>query len=148
MTRQRAEVAQAEAGMGLAKTKRMLNLAEVSSLTPVQQPTPAIKDGPSRGKIAITGLLIGLFIGLGFAFVRTITDRVVRGPEDLEDLNAGPVLATLPIAWTRFGEWSPVGLLATPLVAPASPPPTGAAGLPGAHVPESPAASVIVSRIS
>ncbi|MEM9379106.1 MAG: ComEC/Rec2 family competence protein, partial [Planctomycetota bacterium] len=28
-------------------------------------------------------------------------------------------LATLPIVWTRFGEWSPVGLLATPLATPA-----------------------------
>ncbi|MEM1453142.1 MAG: ComEC/Rec2 family competence protein, partial [Planctomycetota bacterium] len=28
-------------------------------------------------------------------------------------------LATLPVVWARFGEWSPIGLLATPLATPA-----------------------------
>lgn len=39
---------------------------------------------PSRGSILFGGCLLGLFLGVGFAFVRNYLDRTIKSPEDIE----------------------------------------------------------------
>ena len=56
--------------------------------------------------------------GVRIPLVRLLGRGLARGLLLAVAASCAAVLATLPIAWTRFGEWSPLGLLATPLVAP------------------------------
>ena len=52
--------------------------------------------GPNRGKTTAVGLMLGMVIGLGLSFLRTVLDGTIRSAEDLEQIGDVPVLATVP----------------------------------------------------
>ncbi|MBK7878141.1 MAG: ComEC/Rec2 family competence protein [Planctomycetes bacterium] len=56
--------------------------------------------------------------GLETPLLRTALHRVARVVAGALAASIAAVLATLPFTWTRFGEWSPAGLVATPLSVP------------------------------
>ena len=57
--------------------------------------TPRIPFKPNRMLIVLTGLLLGLGGGVGFAFTRSYFDSTVKTPEDIQNLNIN-VLGWVP----------------------------------------------------
>ena len=57
---------------------------------------PTIPSSPKTSRNAGLGLLLGLVIGLGFAFVLERLDRRVREPADLEAIYGLPMLGSVP----------------------------------------------------
>ena len=52
---------------------------------------------PNRPLFALFGLALGLALGLGAAVVAEHRDRSVKGPEDLEETLALPIIAVIPL---------------------------------------------------
>lgn len=50
---------------------------------------------PNRNLIFLTGTVLGLFLGLSFAFIRNFLDKSIKSPEQLESLGAS-VLSWIP----------------------------------------------------
>jgi polysaccharide biosynthesis transport protein len=57
---------------------------------------PASPSSPKTSKNTALGVLLGLVIGLGLAFVLERFDRRIRGPEDLEGVYRLPLLGVVP----------------------------------------------------
>ena len=55
---------------------------------------------PSIVQFALVGLALGLALGLGASVVAESRDRLVRGPEDLQEALPQPLLAELPLVRT------------------------------------------------
>lgn len=80
-----------------AELKRQLQLGNFSSLKVIDDASlPLEKEGPNRFKLIASGLVVGLFLALGFVLARTLPDRTVRTPADLETLEGVPVIGVLP----------------------------------------------------
>ena len=80
-----------------AQQKRTLGLGNYSTLKPIQAASmPLEKEGPNRGKLLISGLLVGLFFGLGLVVLRALPDRVVRTRDDLEEIEGLAVIGVMP----------------------------------------------------
>jgi uncharacterized protein involved in exopolysaccharide biosynthesis len=80
-----------------AELKRQLQLGNFSSLKVLDDASlPLEKEGPDRLKLILGGLVIGLFVGLGLVVLRTVPDRTVRTPGDLEALDGITVVGVLP----------------------------------------------------
>jgi len=50
---------------------------------------------PNRNLILLTGTVVGLFLGFGFAFIRNFLDKSIKSPEQLENSGAS-VLSWIP----------------------------------------------------
>ncbi|MBI5403584.1 MAG: polysaccharide biosynthesis tyrosine autokinase [Ignavibacteriae bacterium] len=50
---------------------------------------------PNRNLIFLTGTVLGLFLGLSFAFIRNFLDKSIKSPEQLENMGAS-VLSWIP----------------------------------------------------
>lgn len=50
---------------------------------------------PNRNLILLTGTVVGLFLGFGFAFIRNFLDKSIKSPEQLENVGAS-VLSWIP----------------------------------------------------
>ena len=59
---------------------------------------PASPSSPKTARNTLLGAVLGLFIGLGLAFVLERLDRRIRGPEDLEAIYRLPCSASSPRA--------------------------------------------------
>ena len=93
----RARFQQAQLAMSQAHSKQRLAANEMSVLNLVEPPSfQPNRVGPKRGQMALLGLLGGLGLGLGLVGVRSLTDKTVRSPEELEQLIGLRVLATVP----------------------------------------------------
>jgi capsular exopolysaccharide synthesis family protein len=57
---------------------------------------PASPSSPKTSRNTLLGGVLGLFIGLGLAFVLERLDRRIRGPEDLEAIYRLPMLGEVP----------------------------------------------------
>lgn len=57
---------------------------------------PEAPFSPNRPLFAFFGLALGLALGLGAAVVAEFRDRSIRGPEDLEETLALPIIAVIP----------------------------------------------------
>jgi succinoglycan biosynthesis transport protein ExoP len=57
---------------------------------------PTSPSSPKTSRNTVLGILLGLLIGLGLAFVLEHLDRRVRGPEDLEAIYRLPMLGVVP----------------------------------------------------
>lgn len=80
-----------------AELKRQLQLGNFSSLKVIDTASlPLDKEGPNRMKLIFGGLCLGLFAGLGLVLARTVPDRTVRTPDDLEGLEGTVVIGVLP----------------------------------------------------
>ncbi|MCB9919064.1 MAG: hypothetical protein H6832_11740 [Planctomycetes bacterium] len=88
---------QLEQMLTLARKKNELDEKRISSLAILDRPNlPLTKEGPQRARIVLGGLIGGLFLGIALLLIRALTDNTVRTVEDLEDLTAIKVLATIP----------------------------------------------------
>lgn len=63
-------------------------------LDPAALPEKPVK--PDRNRILLLGAMIGLFAGLGLAYIRESLDQSVHGEAELEEELALPVLAVIP----------------------------------------------------
>lgn len=80
-----------------AERKRQLQLGNYSSLKAIEAASlPLEKEGPNRAKLLIGGLLVGLFLGITFVFLRTLPDSTVRDRGDLEAIDGLAVIGVLP----------------------------------------------------
>ena len=70
-------------------------------LDPANLPEKPFK--PNRPKMILLGLLLGLAIGLGTAFIAENMDTSFKGEEEVKEFTGVPVLVTLP----RMGEREP-----------------------------------------
>ena len=59
------------------------------------QPNIPIK--PKRSLIAIVGLILGLIVGIAFAFLRDFLDNTIKSKEDLERLTHIPLYGMIPL---------------------------------------------------
>ena len=67
--------------------------------TPIQPATaPSLPVSPDPVRNIGLGLLVGLVLGLGLAFIRHALDTKVRGEEDIRAYSDAPMLAGLPEA--------------------------------------------------
>lgn len=83
--------------LAAAERKRELQLGNYSSLKTIETPSlPLEKQGPNRAKLLIGGLLVGLFLGFAFVFLRTLPDSTVRGRGDIEALDGIAIIGVLP----------------------------------------------------
>ncbi|WP_345477167.1 polysaccharide biosynthesis tyrosine autokinase [Nesterenkonia rhizosphaerae] len=57
---------------------------------------PQHADGPAGWLYVAAGLPVGFALGLGLALLRAALDNKLRSREDIERLNAGPVLGSIP----------------------------------------------------
>lgn len=57
---------------------------------------PTRPSSPKTSRNVALAILVGLFIGVGLAFVLERLDRRIRGPEDLEELYGLPMLGAVP----------------------------------------------------
>lgn len=63
---------------------------------------PESPSSPNRVRDGLLGLVVGLALGMGVAFVRERLDEPVRGREELEAQAGAPVLGFIPLAgWQR-----------------------------------------------
>ncbi|MCC7064138.1 MAG: hypothetical protein IT456_15110 [Planctomycetes bacterium] len=80
-----------------AQQKHDLGLGNVSSLKKYQEASlPLEKEGPTRGKQLLGGLLAGLFLGLGIIVLRSLPDTVIRTRDDLERIDGLQVIGVMP----------------------------------------------------
>lgn len=92
-----AQQDQVEQTLILARKKNELDEKRISSLAVLDRPNlPLQKEGPQRARIVLGGLIAGLFLGIAMLLIRALTDNTVRSAEDLEDMTAIKVLATIP----------------------------------------------------
>ncbi|MGE3174350.1 MAG: GumC family protein [Planctomycetota bacterium] len=97
VVRAEEDSASASAALRQAELKRRLQLGNFSSLKVIDDAsTPLDKEGPNRFKLMLGGLVVGLFAGLGLVVMRTVPDRTVRMPSDLEALEGVTVIGMLP----------------------------------------------------
>jgi capsular exopolysaccharide synthesis family protein len=90
----------------LAVTQQQLVTADPTKITPPTIISDApLEDSPSNTLfkilLVVVGLLLGLTLGIGQAFVRHRLDDRIRGRNDLEARLGVPVIATIP----HLGEW-------------------------------------------
>jgi len=67
-----------------------LSVAPIAEATPPNQPV-----GPNRRLMTLTGLAIGLALGVVFALVRSVVDTRLRSTADVDELRVAPVLGTV-----------------------------------------------------
>jgi uncharacterized protein involved in exopolysaccharide biosynthesis len=80
-----------------AELKKQLQLGNFSSLKVIDDASlPLEKEGPNRTKLILGGLIVGLFLGFGLVLLRTVPDRTVRTPADLEALDGVTVIGVMP----------------------------------------------------
>jgi capsular exopolysaccharide synthesis family protein len=82
-----------------AQTLRLLKGLKSGNVQLAQVATaPSAPSSPKTSKNTILGGLVGLFLGLGIAFVleRLYRDRLIGEPEDLEKIYRLPLLGTVP----------------------------------------------------
>lgn len=72
-------------------TKSQVSLADAA-------PLPGSPARPKPTLYTLLGAILGLALGLGFAFASTLFDRRVRSPEELAEMLEVPVLASLLLA--------------------------------------------------
>jgi len=65
--------------------------------------TPKEAVSPRKGRAAVLSVLLGLFLGLGLAFVAEYLDDTVKTPEDLESKAGLAVLGFVPAISARSG---------------------------------------------
>lgn len=66
----------------------------VSLVEPALKPTAPVR--PRTRLNLVLGLLVGLVLGMGVAFLREFLDRSIRTPEVLEEAAGAPVVGTIP----------------------------------------------------
>ena len=75
-------------------------IIEASKVSEIQVLDPALVPGapikPNRTKILLIGLLIGLVVGMGQAFLRKILDNTIKSAEDVEKLTDLPLYGVVP----------------------------------------------------
>jgi capsular exopolysaccharide synthesis family protein len=72
------------------------NLSSIRIVDPVVTPLKKYRPNPKTN--LLLGLLSGLILGLGLAFLREALDKSVKSSEDLQRVTGLPVLATIPYA--------------------------------------------------
>ena len=90
-------VVTAQSNWNAAQQKRALGLGNFSSLKRIESASyPLDKEGPNRSKLLISGMFVGLFLGLGIILLRALPDSVVRTRDDLERIEGLPVIGVMP----------------------------------------------------
>jgi len=59
---------------------------------------PAAPTKPKRSLIAVVGLILGLIVGIAFAFLREFLDNTVKSKEDVERLTHIPLFGLIPLS--------------------------------------------------
>ncbi len=64
---------------------------------------PSFASWPSKRRAITTGLVLGLFFGLGLAFLLEMIDNTIKTPEDLEAFVGLPALSVIPSLQAAVG---------------------------------------------
>lgn len=91
------EIAKLEGGTGSAPGAVALTVGDSARL-------PTSPSSPNTRLNVALGALVGLALGLGYAFLRHILDRRVRHPRDIERETGISVIGTLPLEKNLTGE--------------------------------------------
>lgn len=81
------------------------NTSSIRIVDPVVTPIHQYRPKPKIN--LLFGLLSGLLLGLGFAFLREALDKSVKSPEDLQRMTGLPVLAMIPYAKRKMAKRLP-----------------------------------------
>ncbi len=80
-----------------AQTLSLLSeLKEGNVKVAAEAAVPSAPSSPKTSRNMILGVVVGLLIGLGLAFVLERLDRRIKGPEDLEAIYRLPLLGAIP----------------------------------------------------
>ena len=80
-----------------AQTLSLLSeLKEGNVKVAAEAAVPSAPSSPKTSRNTILGVVVGLLIGLGLAFVLERLDRRIKGPEDLEAIYRLPLLGAIP----------------------------------------------------
>ncbi|MEE9168873.1 MAG: GumC family protein, partial [bacterium] len=77
-----------------ARISEAENIADIRVIDIAQLPKFPIR--PARKLNLAIGLMLGLLVGVGLAFIREYTDSPLRSPKDVESVVSWPLLGTIP----------------------------------------------------
>lgn len=85
----------------------IMNIDNVSILSEAQLEESNNPVSPNPSLNLIASLMIGLLVGIGFAFVSEFLDRSIKNEEDVEKELALPLLGTVPMMSTQEFNYTP-----------------------------------------
>jgi Mrp family chromosome partitioning ATPase/capsular polysaccharide biosynthesis protein len=92
----------------------LMEALQTSNASVVQPATNATKVQPRPVRNGILGLALGLFFGVGLAFLREALDTRVRNGDEISERLALPLLARLPEPRRRLGRARRLAMLSEP----------------------------------